>query len=328
MQASAPVVEKAPAPTAPSVPVRQLGATTLTLSLIGFGASPLGDVFGKTDPAESIDTVHYAIDRGINFFDVSPYYGLTLAETRLGECLAGHRHRVVLANKCGRNGVDQFDFSAPAITQSVENSLRRLQTDYIDLPQVHDTEFGSADQIVNETLPAMRELQRQGKARYIGITGYSLANLISIAARVPVDSLLTYCRYNLMTSAIDQAFIPFARQHGLGVINASPLHMGLLTEAGAPAWHPAPPAVKAAARQVVELCREHGVETPELALRFCLDHPYVSSTLIGMSTRQQVDTNLRALTMASNPALLAQIHAIVAPIQQATWPSGREENHG
>ena len=114
---------------------RKLGQTDLNLSLIGFGSATLGDVFGKLDPGEAIRAVHLAVDNGINFFDSSPYYGITLAETRLGEALAGRRERVILATKCGRYGLDEFDFSAKRVIASMDESLRRLQTDYIDLFQ-------------------------------------------------------------------------------------------------------------------------------------------------------------------------------------------------
>src|SRR5450631_4194396 len=121
---------------------RQLGETELKISILGFGASPLGNAFRATDPAEGKAAVHLAVERGINFFDSSPYYGLTLAETRLGEALAGRRDRVILATKCGRYGFSEFDFSAKRVIASMDESLRRLQTDYVDLFQAHDVEFG------------------------------------------------------------------------------------------------------------------------------------------------------------------------------------------
>jgi L-galactose dehydrogenase len=203
---------------------RQLGETSLRVSILGYGASPLGNAFRVTDPVEGKAAVHLAVERGINYFDVSPYYGLTLAETRLGEALVGLRQQIVLATKCGRYGANQFDFSAARITASIDESLARLRTDYVDLLQAHDVEFGDARQIVEETVPAMRKLQAQGKARFIGITGYSLKNLMAIAAQVKVDTILTYCRYNLMIDDMDSTLIPFAKQNGIGIINASHGH--------------------------------------------------------------------------------------------------------
>jgi L-galactose dehydrogenase len=307
---------------------RQLGQTSLQVSVVSFGASPLGDVFHPTDPAEGTAAVRYAIERGINFFDVSPYYGLTLAETRLGEALEGHRQQVILATKCGRYGADEFDFSAARIKQEFENSLRRLRTDHVDLLQAHDVEFGDVEQIVEETIPAMRRLQEQGKARYVGITGYSLKNLVEISRRAKVDSILTYCRCNLMISDIDDALVPFAQEQGIGILNASALHMGILTRRGAPDWHPAPPEVREAGRRVVELCEAHGVDASQLALRFSFDHPGIATTLVGMSTRKHVDDNLRALEFTIDPALLKEIQEIASPVNNYVWRSGRIENYG
>jgi len=210
----------------------------------------------------------------------------------------------------------------------LEDSLRRLRTDYVDLLQVHDIEFGDTEQIIHETLPALKQLQKQGKTRYIGITGYSLKTLLQVAAAVPVDAMLSYCRYNLLVTDMDEALVPFARQHEIGLINASPLHMGMLTENGAPEWHPAEPAVHAASRRAEAVCRAHGVSLPEVALRFCLAHLYVSSTLVGMATRQQVDENLRALKDVDDEELIAEIQAVIVRDQNVVWTSGREENYG
>jgi L-galactose dehydrogenase len=295
---------------------------------LGFGASPLGDVFRKTEPAERIGSVHLAVERGINFFDVSPYYGITLAEERLGEALEGRRDKVVLATKCGRYGGSEFDFSAATITAGLEGSLKRLRTEYVDLLQAHDVEFGHVRQIVGETLPAMRKWQEQGKARYIGITGYSLKNLMEIAGQAKVDSILSYCRYNLLITDMDKALVPFAKKHGIGVINASPLHMGIISERGAPEWHPAPQAVRDAGQQMVALCKARGVDASEVALRFCLDYAGAASTLVGLSSREHVERNLKAMEMKVDAELMREIAEVVKPVKDVTWASGLEENYG
>ena len=305
---------------------RKLGQTDLNLSVVGFGTATLGNVFGNIDVAEGIRAVHFAVDSGINFFDSSPYYGTTLSETRLGEALAGRRERVILATKCGRYGFDDFDFSAKRVIASIDESLRRLQTDYIDLFQMHDVEFGDVQQIIHETVPALRQLQQQGKARYIGVTGYPPRLLRRIAEATPVDSILTYCHYNLLNTDMDEVLTAFARERGIGLINASGLCMGLLTEHGPPDWHPAPQQVRDAGKQAAAFCRRHGAELPEVALRFCLDHPYVSSTLIGMATMSQVETGLKLLQTSTDQAFLAQVNAILAPVFNYVWPSGRPEN--
>jgi L-galactose dehydrogenase len=270
--------------------------------------------------------VHLAVDSGINFFDTSPYYGTTLAETRLGAALLGRRDRVIIATKCGRYGTNEFDFSAKRVTASIDESLRRLQTNYVDLLQVHDLEFGDAQQIIEETIPALRRLQQQGKARYIGITGYPPKLLRRIAEAAPVDSILTYCHYNLMNTDMDEVLTNFARERGIGLINAAALHMGILTENGPAEWHPAPQEVRDAGKNAAEFCRSHGVDIADVAMRFSLNHPYVSSTLVGMANTRQVEASMELLHNSTDPELLRQVEAILSPVFNHVWPSGRAEN--
>jgi L-galactose dehydrogenase len=306
---------------------RTLGRTDLRVSLIGYGTAPLGDVYGVADPGELVRAVHLAMDRGINFFDSSPYYGLTLSEKRLGEALLGQRDKAIIATKVGRYGKEQFDFSARRIAASVDESLQRLKTDRIDLLQAHDVEFGDFRQIVEVTIPALRKIQQSGKARFIGITGYPPKFLLKIAREVSVDTILSYCHYNLLNTSMDDALTPFAKANSIGLINASPLHMGILSERGAPAWHPAPDEVRLAAGRAFEVCQGHGKLLSASALRFCLDHPYVSTTLVGMGSQTEVNTNLELLQMKSDPALLAEIRSAVGSAFNMDWPSGMPENY-
>jgi L-galactose dehydrogenase len=306
---------------------RKLGRTDLRVSILGFGTAPFGGAYGAFDPQECKRAVDLAIDHGINFFDSSPYYGITLSEQRLGDVLQGKREKVVLATKCGRYGLSDFDFSAKRIIASIDESLKRLKTDCVDLFQVHDVEFGDIRQIVAETLPAVRKIQQQGKARFVGITGYPLRVLIRIAKEVPVDTILSYCHYNLMNTDMDRELTPFAAANGIGLINASGLHMGMLTEGGAPEWHPAPAAVKSAAKRAVEFCRSRGKDISPIAIRFCLEHPYVSTTLVGMSTQQEVRNNLQLLQLKGDPRFVEEIRSVIGPDINSVWPSGRPENN-
>jgi L-galactose dehydrogenase len=302
---------------------RTLGGTGLRVSKLGFGGSPLGNEFGELDAAEGERAVHCAIDLGVNYFDVAPYYGRTLAETRLGAALEGRRDRVVLATKCGRYDVNAFDFSEARIRSSMEESLRRLRTDYLDVFLAHDIEFVDERQIIEEAIPTMRTLQKEGKARYIGITGLQLNMLRRVAGAAPVDVVLSYCRYNLMITDMDEVLTPFVQEQGIGLINASPLHMGMLTEGGPPAWHPAPLAVKEAARRVMETYPQ----ASEVALQFCLQHPYVATTLVGMSTVEQVRANVAAASRELDADAVAEIRKMVALVANRSWPSGRPENN-
>lgn len=305
---------------------RPLGSSGLRVAILGFGAAPLGDMFGHVDPAECTRAVHCALDHGINFFDTAPYYGKGLSEERLGDALQGRRQQAILATKCGRYDLDGFDFSPARVFKSVDDSLRRLKTDYLDLFQAHDIEFGSLRQIVNETLPAMRSVQQQGKVRFIGVTGYQLRALRYVAEREPVDTLLSYCRANLLSSDMDDLLTPFAREQGIGLINASPLHMGVLSDTGPQPWHPAPEAVKRAGRELAEFCRSRGANLASIGLQHCLAHPYVSTTLSGMATVELVERNLRAALSQPDRALLSEIRERAGAGANLTWPVGRPEN--
>ena len=182
---------------------RPLGKTGMSVSAVAFGVSPLGDVFGTTDEAEGRRAVHAAIDLGINYFDVAPLYGLTLAETRLGKALKGIRDRVFLATKCCRDNFQFSDFSAARVMASIDESLERLQTDHVDVLQIHDVEFGDASQIMEETLPAARKVQQSGKARFIGITGLPVRYLRRLAEQAEIDTILSWGHYNLMEDEMD-----------------------------------------------------------------------------------------------------------------------------
>src|SRR5438128_1946599 len=305
---------------------RVLGQTGLQVSSLGFGASPLGSVFRPIDEAEGIRTVHTAINLGINFIDVSPYYGLTKAETVLSKALATlPRDRYILATKVGRYGADEFDFLAARVTASVDESLRRLQVDHIDLIQCHDIEFGSLDQVIHETLPALRKVREQGKARFIGITGYPLQIFRTVLDQTEVDTILSYCRFCLNDTALE-SMIPYLQGKGVGIINASPLSMGLLTERGAPAWHPAPEPLKAACAKAAAHCRSRGVDIAQLALQFSLSHPAIATTLVGTASPENLKKNVAWSEQPPDPELLAEVRAILAPVQNMTWPSGRPEN--
>ena len=305
---------------------KTLGRTGLQVSVLGYGASPLGNEFGTADPKEGVRAVHYAVERGINYFDVSPYYGRTLAETRLGVALAGRRNQVILATKMGRYDTRSFDFSAERVVQSVEDSLRRLQTDTLDVFQIHDVEYGKKEQIIGETLPAMFKLKEAGKVRFVGITGYPLGILRDVASAVDVDIILTYCRYNLMDRAMDDVLTPLVREKQIGLIKASPLHMRVLTEKGAPEWHPAPKRVLQVGRQVAAYCRDQGVDIADLAMQFVLQHEDVTTTLVGMSKVRSVERNVLSVGVVPDPELLAKVLEMIEPVANVCWKEGRPEN--
>jgi L-galactose dehydrogenase len=305
---------------------RTLGKTGLELSVLGFGAGPLGDEYGRIDAAEGTRTVHAAIDQGINFFDTSPYYGRTLSETRLGEALLGKRDQVILSTKLGRYDKAVFDFSAARVQTSIDESLRRLQTGYVDLLIAHDVEFVDRESILNETIPAMRKVQEAGKARFIGISGLPLKILADIAERGRLDFVLSYCRYNLLNRDLDRWLTPMVEKYNVGLIGAAAVHLGILSTQGPQPWHPAQAEIKEAGRKIVALCQAHAVDPVALAIWFTTRHPKLASTLVGMARLTELEADLKALDLQPDPDLLAEVEAIAAPVKNLIWPSGLPEN--
>ena len=216
---------------------RTLGATGVKVSALAYGGSSLGSAFRDIDEAEGIRSVHVALDHGINLIDTAPYYGATKAETVLGKALKTFaRDRYILATKVARYGptIADFDFSAARVTRSVDESLARIGVDYIDFIQVHDMEFGDLDQIVNETIPALRQLQTTGKVRFVGISCLPVRLYKAVMDRVAVDQIQSYCHYCLNDTALaDQ--LPYFKSKGVGIFNSAPLAMRLLSQEGPPA---------------------------------------------------------------------------------------------
>ncbi len=306
---------------------RKLGKTNVNLSILGFGASPLGNVFEDCDEKEGTHAVHYAIDHGINFFDVAPFYGITLAETRLGHALKGKRHEVILATKCGRYGLREFDFSYDRIISSADESLRRLKTDYVDLMQLHDIEFGSKEQVLNEAVPAIQKIKASGKARFIGITGLPVNYLSDIARHVDVDTVLSWAHYNLLADEINAELVPLSKEKGFGLMNAAPLMQRILSDASIPSWHNAPNEVKAIQPILLNICQKYGVSLSDLAIRFATDHPDITTTIVGMCDTATVRKNIEALDFIIPPGLIEDIEAQVSPIKNRMWFEGMPENN-
>ena len=308
-----------------------LGNTGLRVSQLSFGAASLGEEYGTIDPAEGERSVHFAIDQGINYFDVAPYYGATLAESRLGSALVGKRDRVIVATKVGRykdpQGNEIFDFTSRSIRENLEQSLRRLRTDAIDVYQAHDIEFVPRRRILEEALPTLYDLQREGKIRFVGITAYPVHLLKDIAQQADVDTILSYSRYHLLDTSLDDVLVDLAPSKGIGLINASPLNMGLLTAKGPPEWHPAPDSVKRKAGELAELCRSHGSDLSELAMQFALNYSGVATTLVGMSKVRHVQRNLDVLAKPIDGGLLRAARELSRTVANLCWQEGLVENH-
>lgn len=306
---------------------RGLGVTGLKLSKLGFGASPFGGAMGNVDESDAIEAVRTAVELGVNYFDVAPYYGITKAESVLGKTLRTiPREAYVLSTKVGRYDTSRFDFSADRVTSSVDESMQRLNVDYIDMIICHDIEFASLDQIVYETIPALNALKTAGKIGYIGISGLPLKIFRYVSERAAIDFILSYCHYCLNDTTLTQ-LVPDLQPKGIGIINASPLSMGMLTEAGPPEWHSAPAYVKAKCAEAARYCRSKGVDLSHLALQFSLAQSDFASTLVGISRPEEIIANVQQINRESDPEMLREVLDILHPIRNISWRSGRPENN-
>lgn len=308
---------------------RKLGNTGLNVSALSFGASSLGSVFKPVDEGQGIRTVHAALEQGINLIDVSPYYGLTKAETVLGKALASAsvpRDRYILSSKAGRYGEDAFDFSEARIVRSVDESLARLKTDYLDILHLHDIEFVPLGPILEESIPALRKLKQQGKIRYFGVTGFPLKIFQTVLSQTSVDVIISYCHYSLNNNRL-LGLLPLLEQKGVGLINASPIAMGLLSRQGAPDWHPATEEIKAACRRAAAYCDERGADLSKLAVQYAVHNPRIPTTLVGTANPANIEKNIAWASEPIDLDLFQEVQERLRPIHNLTWPVGLPENN-
>lgn len=303
----------------------EIGRTGMVVSELSFGASSLGGVFRNIDEGQAIDAVYAAIDGGMNFIDVSPYYGHYRAETVLGKALRGiDRSKYYLSTKVGRygkDGVNTWDYSGKRATESVYESMERLGIDHIDLINVHDVEFSDFDQVVNETLPALVELRDKGVVSHVGITDLQPENLKTIIDRVPkgtVESVLNFCHYTLNDDMIVD-YLDYLEERGIGVINASPLSMGLLSSRGVPDWHPAPKPLVEACRKAVEYCNAKGYPIEKLAMQFSVSNPRIATTLFSSANPDNVRKNIEYVSEPAPAGLIEEVRAIIGDQQRVRW---------
>jgi len=315
----------------------ELGRTGMKISHLSFGASSLGSVFRETNEKESFEAVEAAIEGGINFIDVSPYYGHYKAETVLGKALRNiPRDKYYLSTKVGRygkDGVNTWDYSAKRVTDSVYESMERLGIDHIDLINVHDIEFqadlpGGLQKVVEETLPALVELREKGVVSHVGITDLQLQNLKWVveqsskfkdqSSKPMVESILNFCHYTLNDDALGD-FMGFFEHEGIGVINASPLSMGLLSQRGVPAWHPAPRPLVRACERAAEHCKAKGYPIEKLAVQYAVSNPRIASTLFSSANPENVRRNIEWANEEPDWDLVAEVKEIIGDQQRVTW---------
>lgn len=304
---------------------REIGRTGMKVSALSFGASSLGSVFRDTKESEAIAAVHTAVEMGMNFIDVSPYYGHYKAETVLGKALREiPRDKYYLSTKVGRygkDGVNTWDYSGRRVTESVYESMERLGVDHIDLINVHDIEFADLHQVVEETLPALVELREKGVVGHVGITDLQLENLqwvVDHAASGTVESILNFCHFTLNDDKLLD-FLDYFEKRGIGVINASPLSMGLLSQRGVPAWHPAPASLVEACRRAVEHCSAKGYPIEKLAMQFSVSEPRIATTLFSSANPANVAKNIAYVSEQPDMELVSEVKRIIGDQQRVSW---------
>lgn len=304
----------------------ELGKTGLRVSNLGFGASSLGGVFRHINEDDAIEAVFAALDGGINYIDVSPYYGHYKAETVLGKALRQlRRDRYVLSTKVGRygqDGVNTWDYSASRVTQSVYESMERLHVDRIDLILVHDIEFADLQQVVDETLPALVRLRDEHVVDHVGITDLQPENLkwvIDHSDEKTVEVVLNFCHYCLNDHLLLD-YLDFFEQRGIGVINASPFSMGLLSERGTPDWHPAPDSLKSACARAAAYCEERQYPIDKLAIQYSTSqNPRIATTLFSSANPENVCRNIAYVNEPVDEQLVREVQQIIGNQMGVRW---------
>ena len=315
---------------------RKLVKTDIAVSTIAMGCWALaGDAtWGPQAEADSLATVHAALDAGVNLFDTAEGYGGGESEAVLGRALAGRRHEAVIATK-----VSRANLSAQEVQQACDNSLRRLQTDYIDLYQIH---WPSRSVPMAETVEALQRLREQGKVRAIGVCNFGVDDLSDLLGVTWVET--NQLPYSLLWRAIEFEIQKKCLDENLGILCYSPLSQGLLTgKFASPAQVPEGRArvrlfsgdrpqarhgeagceaeAFAAIRQIRDICEGIGQPMTQVALAWLLHQRGVTSVIVGARRPEQIQNNAQAAGLALSPETLAQLAAATEGVKACVGPN-------
>jgi L-galactose dehydrogenase len=307
---------------------RLLGNTGLAVSKLSFGASSLGGVFHAVDEKKAVEAVHTALDLGINYIDVAPAYGGTLAETVLGKALKGiSRNRFFLSTKVGKNtapggyGADSFDYSDAAIRRSLDESAARIGVQYFDIVHLHDIEYNNREHTewaLQEGIQTLQALKREGRIGAVGMGIYPVDLWERVIAEGIIDVGLTHNIYCLNDTRLG-TLLPHAKAKGIGLINASPFAAGLLTNRGAPGWHPATPAQRAIFAQAALYCSNKGTDIARLAMQFSSRNAHITTTMFSSANPDSVRRNVDWSNEPIDENLLQEVQEILAPVSNENW---------
>ena len=318
--------------------MNRLGRTQVQVSVLGFGAAPIGNLYTAIDDDEARAAIEAAWDGGVRYFDTAPHYGLGLSERRLGIALAERpREQFTISTKVGRvlvanpspTGSDlaaggfavqdtltrELDYSRDGVRRSLEASLSRLGLDRIDIVYIHDPE-NHMDTAITQAIPALIQLREQGLIGAIGAGMNFVEPLMRFVTETDVDVIMVAGRWTL----IDRSAAPLlaaCEERGVSVAAAAPFNSGLLARPW-PAhdahfdYGPAPAAFLAAARAAASTCTAHGTTLPHAAMQFPLQHAAVACVVAGMRTSDHVVKNVEWATVEL-PAGLFDAHEAGAP---------------
>ena len=284
---------------------RPLGKTGLDLSVLSFGASSLGAEFRSIDLKEAINSVHVALNAGMNLIDTSPFYGRGQSEILLGHALQDiPRDSYYLCTKLGRYAGSHFDFSAKRVVESVDISLERMRVEYLDILLCHDVEF----------------------VDLIGISGYPMKIFREIAGQCDLDVVLSYNHYTLQNDML-AALTSFLQSRQIGIMNAAPFSARLLTNAPLPAWHKATPEVREICRNAADHCRSAGVDIAQLALQFSVANPDFSTCIAGSANPGRIRQWVEWIREPVDESLLNEVLEILKPVHNWFYIEGKPENN-
>ena len=294
------------------LPRRRLGRTELEVTCLGMGGAGLGR--GDVTDDEAVEAVHRAIDLGINYLDTAPLYGES--ERRVGLALSdgNWREKIYLATKTGTHPEWRGDFSAAGTRRSVENSLRLLGTDYLDVCLVHDPD--SMDPVVAKggALDELQRMREEGLIKFIGL-GVRQHEFHKIAIETGVvDVILTYLDYTLLSQTANEWLLPFAAENDIGIINGSPIAMGLLSglepDVSASSAHLGISDAEKAHR-LYQWANDNNQNVLNLAIQFCFRQPRIAMNLTGSKNATEVEQNFAAATTPAPEDIWQQLQTLL-----------------
>lgn len=314
-----------------TVEIRSLGQTGLKVSSICLGTMMFG---GPTNESDSHKIINKALDQGINFIDTANIYNAGESEVVVGKAIAGRRDEIVLATKAGQKmgeGPNDIGSGRKHLMQALEASLKRLNTDFIDLFYIHVPEY---DTPAEETMRTLDDMVKSGKVRYLASSNYRTWKLAEAQKQSTVNNLNRFVcvqpLYNIVNRDIEVDLLPYCENNGLGVVSYSPLARGILTGKYLPGKE-APEGSRASrkdarmqqaewreeslevAAQLKEYCDKKGISCSQFALAWTLANPILTSLIVGPRTMEQFDDNMESLKIIITPEDEAFVDSLVPP---------------